>query len=248
MTSLLRHLATVFRQLTGLNISKPGQAWELVELEALAQFLSTFRVDCVFDVGANGGQYAKRLRQIGYSGSIVSFEPNPNAFQQLEKAARGDLDWLVKQMALDSEIRTTSFNVMKSDQFSSLHMPDNSSTTIFRDMNVIDTTILINTTTLDALFSDLRAQLQFSRPFLKMDTQGHDFMVVAGAEKCLINFVGLQSELSITQLYKGSLGFSEAIALYQSKGFKLSALVPNNKGHFPDLHEIDCIMYNPRFI
>jgi len=248
MTSLLRRLAARFAQITGLNISKTGGAWELIEPEVLTQFLSAFRVDCVFDVGANVGQYGKRLRQIGYRGLIISFEPNPNAFQKLQEAAKADRQWIVRQTALDSEIRSIVFNVMKSDQFSSLHAPDNTATTIFRDMNVIETQIQVTTATLNELFPGLRAQFGFSRPFLKMDTQGHDFQVVAGADKCLMNFVGLQSELGLTPLYEDSLGFSEALALYRSKGFKLSALVPNNKGHFPDLHEIDCIMYNPAFM
>jgi hypothetical protein len=33
------------------------------------------------------------------------------------------------------------------------------------------------------------------------------------------------------------------IQKYTALGFVLSALVPNNGGHFPDLLEIDCIMY-----
>lgn len=248
MTSTLRELATRFTQMTGLYISRPGQGWQLIEPEVLARFLCAFRVDCVFDVGANVGQYAKRLRQIGYLGLIISFEPNPAAFQQLEDAARSDRRWIVNQTALDSEVRNVTFNVMKSDQFSSLHMPDHSSTKTFQQMNAIEATVPITTTTLDVIFASLQAQFNFSRPFLKMDTQGHDSHIVAGGEKCLSNFVGLQSELSLTPLYQDSLDFAETLNLYRGKGFKLSALVPNNGGHFPDLHEIDCIMYNPAFV
>ena len=80
-----------------------------------------------------------------------------------------------------------------------------------------------------------------------MDTQGHDLDVVVGASKCLSKFVGLQSELSLTKLYKGAPAFSEALALYQSRGFKLTGLIPDTAGHFPDLHEIDCVMYNSQF-
>jgi FkbM family methyltransferase len=248
MSSTLRQLAARFTKITGLSISRSGQGWELIEPEVLARFLRAFRVDCVFDVGANVGQYAKRLRQIGYLGLIISFEPNPNAFQQLEEAARSDRRWIVHQTALDSEVRDVTFNVMKSDQFSSLHIPDHSTTKTFQQMNTIEATIPITTTTLDVMFAALRAQFNFSRPFLKMDTQGHDSHVVAGGDKCLANFVGLQSELSLTPLYQDSLDFAETLNLYRSKGFKLSALVPNNGGHFPDLHEIDCIMYNPTFV
>jgi hypothetical protein len=79
-----------------------------------------------------------------------------------------------------------------------------------------------------------------------MDTQGHDVTVARGAGRYLRQFVGLQSELSLTQLYKEQASFTEALEFYRSVGFRLSALVPNNGGHFPDLNEVDCIMYNPQ--
>lgn len=55
-------------------------------------------------------------------------------------------------------------------------------------------------------------------------------------------FVGLQSELAIKRIYEDSVDFRRALGFYQELGFELSALVPNNAGHFPVLVEIDCIM------
>jgi hypothetical protein len=80
-----------------------------------------------------------------------------------------------------------------------------------------------------------------------MDTQGHDLHVIAGASDCLSKFVGLQSELSLTRIYKETTEFADTLSIYRKHGFKLTALIPNNAGHFPDLNEIDCVMYNPAF-
>ena len=79
MGTLKRRLANLFTHLTGLNLSLRGEGWKLMELETLSRFLSDFQVDCVLDVGANTGQYGVRLRQIGYRGLIVSFEPRDRA-------------------------------------------------------------------------------------------------------------------------------------------------------------------------
>ena len=38
-------------------------------------------IDLVFDVGANIGQYAQRIRALGYHGDIVSFDPMTDAYQ-----------------------------------------------------------------------------------------------------------------------------------------------------------------------
>ena len=244
MHTFRRQMMKIFTRLTGLNITHKGRGWELFGLETLSRFLSEFHVDCVFDVGANSGQYATRLRKAGFRGLIISFEPNPTVFANLQIAAKADAQWITKQIALDSEPRILMFNVMKLDSFSSLHEPDHSETGTFVNKNVVERQVPVSTETLDALFPGLQEKFHFSRPFLKMDTQGHDLDVVAGARKCLSNFIGLQSELSLTKLYKGAPAFSEALALYQSRGFKLTGLIPSNAAHFPDLHEIDCIMYN----
>jgi FkbM family methyltransferase len=248
MRSLRRRLIDLVTHRLGLQVVRKGSAWELVELEQLERFLAAFRVDCVFDVGANSGQYAIRLRSIGFEGRIISFEPNPDLANDLLNASKDDKQWTVKEMALDSESRAVNFNIMKRSTFSSLLEPDHSQTAIFADMNVVERQIQINTTTLKRVLPELQKQFGFTRPFLKMDTQGNDLAVMQGAGDLADTFVGLQSELSLTSLYKGAPTFYESLEFYRGLGFLLSALVPNNAGHFPNLNEVDCIMYQPKFL
>ncbi len=54
------------------------------EAAKMQRLLAYHNIDLVFDVGTNIGQYAKLLRELGYSGRIVSFEPRSSAYSQLK--------------------------------------------------------------------------------------------------------------------------------------------------------------------
>jgi FkbM family methyltransferase len=248
MATLKRRLLDSLTTRLGIQVVRKGATWAIIEPEFLRQFLDAFQIDCVFDVGANTGQYAEMLRDIGYPGPIISFEPNPDAASKLREAAKKEKNWVIKEVALDSQCRTVNFNVMKKSTFSSLHQPDHSGAAVFADMNSIERQVTITTQTLSDLFPALQAEFGFSRPFLKMDTQGHDLSVIQGAGNYRSQFAGLQSELSFTALYKDSPNACAALEYYRSIGFLLSSLVPSTGSHFPDLYEVDCVMYNPSFV
>ena len=57
--------------------------------------LGVHGVDGVYDVGANDGQFGTYLREGGYAGPIVSFEPLEEAHRTLAERARSDPAWTV---------------------------------------------------------------------------------------------------------------------------------------------------------
>jgi FkbM family methyltransferase len=225
-----------------LNKTKIGLIFEEVHLK---KFFKHYNVDCVFDVGANHGQYATMIRKrVGYKGPIISFEPIPAAAAVLRKKAKSDPNWYVEELALDKSVGTAIFNIMLADQFSSLHAPSEKEVDLFKVENKVAKQISVATSTLKDVFEKYQKLLNFKRPFLKMDTQGHDLEIAQGGGLVLKSFVGLQSELSIRKIYDDTNDYTKVIAYYQSQGFELSAFIPNNEGHFPHLIEIDCVMYN----
>jgi FkbM family methyltransferase len=236
--TLKRRIADFAERQFDLRIVKRWNVPLLFEQEHLSRFFKHFEIDCVFDVGANAGQYADMIRdKCGYSGPVISFEPIPALASQMKKRSASRKNWIVEQNVLDKQTGTVEFNIMADDQFSSLKKPRSDSTV------ATEAGVRIEASTLALEFDRFQKMIGFKRPFLKMDTQGSDLDVAIGAGDRLQQFIGLQSELSFYPLYENVPSALEMLDFYRSKGFTLSAFVPNNAGQFPKLYETDCILY-----
>ena len=242
-----RLIARLIEHASGNYVVAPKDVLFLPERLHLTRLFNHYAVDCVFDVGANDGQYARFLRRsVGFRGPIISYEPIPELARRMaERAtAEGDKHWHIEALALDREAGPATFHIAHADQFSSLRMPAATQPAEFRQANSLARAVSVTRSTVAAEFAKWQSALGFKRPFLKMDTQGNDLAVVEGAGASLVHYVGLQTEMALERLYDGAPDFVEALAVLKGKGFEPSAFVPNNAGHFPALYEIDCIMYN----
>ena len=226
-----------------LLITNKDELHTLPEKIYLGRLLPFLNIDCVFDIGANNGQYAQMLRKhVGYKGRIISFEPIPSAADKIRALSINDPLWTVEEIALDETGGIGEFSIMQSDQFSTLGTPNHDEIQDYIESNKPIQKISVKKETLEEAYLRLKIQYKFKKPFLKMDTQGFDVRVVRGGKNIISNFLGLQSELAVKQLYKESIDFREAITFYESLGFMIGSFVPNNAGHFPDMVEVDCIM------
>jgi FkbM family methyltransferase len=224
----------------GVVVVPDWRAVRLVEERHLARLLQYLKVDCVFDVGANVGQYGHMLREyVGYGGRIVSFEPNPAVLGQLEEAASCDPQWHVERIGLGSAAGMVEFHAYDLSELGSFrsfgaseHAPENTASK----------TITVPIQTLESYMVEARRRWCFKRPFLKLDTQGFDLEVAKGAGQALREFVGLQSEIAFQPIYDDAPDYLSALNFYQSAGFVISRLVPIHEIHFPQLVEMDVIM------
>ena len=209
-----------------------------VQLPAL---FGMYGVNCVIDVGAHEGEYAKRLRAGGYEGRIVSFEPVPRAFAELEREAADDPDWSVHQRALGREDGTTSMNVVPGT-LSSLRPPTDFGARRYRRLQDPEP-VEVEVRRLDGMLDELLEGLEEPRPYLKLDTQGFDLDVFTGAGDRIAEFVGMQSELPLMQIYEGMPRLPEALPVYEAAGFDVAAMYPvSRQGKTGRVLEFDCVM------
>src|SRR4051794_6833275 len=65
--------------------------------------LRVLEIDVAIDVGAHKGEFADFLRDIGYHGEIVSFEPVRSSFELLTRKRSADRAWRGENVALGAE-------------------------------------------------------------------------------------------------------------------------------------------------
>jgi len=204
------------------NTSLRRQLWRLgwdvhrfdpdLTIEAfVSTVLTTHRVNCVLDVGARIGDYGRWLRQIGYRGRIVSFEPVAEHIQVLTEVAASDGRWTVQPYGLGSRSEARTISVTKSSDFTSLLPPRADAMALFPGA-AVDREETVEVRRLDELFATVTAGLAEPRVYLKLDTQGSDVEVLRGATGCLDRVVAGQTELSFVPLYEGQPSYLEALA------------------------------------
>jgi FkbM family methyltransferase len=92
----------------------------------LSQLFEFLEIDMVLDVGANHGQYATSLRELGYSGWIYSYEPVKSIFDSLSARLTADDRWRGFNFALGEADDRKRINVAAGDGQASSFLTFNS--------------------------------------------------------------------------------------------------------------------------
>ena len=152
-------------------------------------------------MGANVGQTGLSLRQAGYQGRIVSFEPVPLAHQELRRVSLRDPLWTVAPpMAIAARDGEMTLNISHASDMSSALNPSVELVTALPKTRVSEK-ITVTARPLDRVVTEFRGDA--SHVFLKIDTQGFERSVLQGATQTLKQVTGIQMELSLFPLYEG---------------------------------------------
>jgi FkbM family methyltransferase len=182
------------------------------------------QIQTVLDVGGNLGEYGAELRESGYSGRIISYEPTSEAYKALAARTKADANWVVSKTAIGERDGEVTINVAGNHAASSSLLPMLG----FHEQCAPDARYvskeLVPLKTLDTALDGILQPDE--KVLLKIDTQGYEHMVLAGASNILRQVELIECELSFVPLYEGQLLFQEMITLLKSLGFYPVQFVP----------------------
>lgn len=223
----------------GLRIPDIPAARAFQQQARTMQLIRALGINLVLDVGANRGFWSQHLRMSGYRGQIVSFEPITANAGAIAAKRKDDTKWLAMACALGTEEGVADFNVVLSGPADETVL---SSFLPIRTASARTMIEQVKVKRLESLGPMLRDLVPEPRIFLKMDTQGYDSQVIAGAGAVLDHVRLLQSEVSVEPFYDGMTHYTEALRDYEQRGFRLMDLFVVNRTQGGGVLEYDCLM------
>jgi FkbM family methyltransferase len=237
----LRLVHRMFQSL-GLDIIRypPRESlqWQLMRL------FQQLDINCVLDVGANHGQYAGLLREWGYRGDIVSFEPVPEVFESLQKTMAGDARWRGHPWALGETDDELEIHVARGDARASSFLTFNAEgPDRWGDDHRVARSTRVPVRRLDGVLDEVTRHVSSKRLYLKLDTQGFDLRVVSGAGERMGEMLALQTEIAVQHFYEGMVSFGDAFNRYRDLGYAITGMYPIARKHDGlQVIEFDCVM------
>lgn len=189
----------------------------------LQYLMNQFKIDTIYDIGANYGQFAIGMIKSGFSGRIISFEPISFVYDELRKNSSKHDNWFVaERCALGEKECITQINISDSSASSSILQM----TSKHSDAAPYTKCSSMEEISIKRLDDVVKGMCQSESIFLKIDTQGFELPVLKGAEQVIQKTKILQLELSLVELYSGQELYQTVIDYLDKKGFELWFLDP----------------------
>ena len=182
----------------------------------------SLKIDTILDIGANIGQYANIMRELGYDGHILSFEPMKKEYDLLLQNSENDKNWNVFNYGFGDKNEQLSINISQNSYSSSLLNLTNSQLEgDWRSRNIGTEKVSI----ID--FNSYLENFDFTNKVaLKLDVQGYEFKIIKTIEDKVHLFALIQLEVSLTELYKGETLYFQIDDFLRGKNFVLVSIEP----------------------
>lgn len=189
------------------------------------ELIKKLNVELAIDVGANVGQWALATFELGFKGRIVSIEPDPRAFQILEKERQKSKNidrWNLVNIAAGDIESSIDFNDWGVDGGSSSILPLTAQGEMFTyHLNKEIPKIKVAMSTLDKI---IKSYGDFKNGLLKIDVQGYELQVLNGAAISISKFSIVEIEVPIVDIYEGATLLPEMLIWFRERDFELCSI------------------------
>jgi len=208
----------------GYDLIRHKKSHHSLELH-LKKIIDHLKTTLVLDIGANKGQFAQKIRTLGFQGEIISFEPIPKEFERLKLLSSKDPKWEVYPYAIGSKNGTLELNITEeSTDFTSFLKPNKFSKDYYSKEVSNIRTVPVEIHTLEDFFRTKKIIPE--KVFLKTVTQGYDLEVLNGCGSLLQTLQGVLIEVSFQPIYENMPDATTVIKYLDNHGFRASGFFP----------------------
>ena len=178
-------------------------------------------VKTIIDVGANTGQFARKIRRVCPEATLYCFEPLETPFRELKewaKTASGKPVHAI-QLALGEEEADAEMFVHYEHDTSSSLLATTQRTTELYPFTAGQAKTSIHVDTLDNFFAQESTRLE-SEILIKLVVQGYEDRVVRGGVETFAKARACIVEIAIEELYVGQPDFASMVSLFAELGYR----------------------------
>lgn len=183
----------------------------------MQRLLTGVKTPVIFDVGAHVGGVARQFRRSFPTSRVYAFEPFPESFARLKRNTSGDPNITALPFGLSDRNGTQTFHSNALPETNSL-LASHPHGSVVWGAGLLDTVA-----TVEAEFKTMESaarDLGVTRiDLLKMDVQGAEHLVMAGAGAIPISVI--YAEAMTQKSYAGQLRFDRLLEAYYRRGFDL---------------------------
>lgn len=166
-----------------------------------------FAPECVFDVGAYQGDFARECLKVWPGTTVVCFEPQPQMQEALRRVQTKQTDVRLHQVILGATVQPDV----------ALYCSDTASS-VLKEHHTRHPEIRCPQTTIDAVVDEFYRHGPHP-DFLKIDVQGYELEVLKGAQHSLENVSVILMEMNLLDLHQEVPLLAEVIAWLDEREF-----------------------------
>jgi FkbM family methyltransferase len=179
-------------------------------------YVASLDIRTVIDVGAHTGEFARMIKGILPEASIFSFEPLQEEFKSLQQQMQNGAGFMAFNCAVGDRNETVEIHRSSYAQSSSLRQM----TQLHKEAFPVSASHTAETVQVKRLDDVLQGFELKPEILIKIDVQGYEDKVIAGAPQTIDKAKAMIVEVSFRELYEGQPLFDVIFELLSEKDFK----------------------------